>query len=812
MKPTRTNMLLMIWGSFFSTQVMASSISTSFDTADGFITGDTAPVVLSDGDFTATFSGGQQQQMFDGPSYNSGPAAYLFVNGGTGFTGTSGNTAPPTGDSTGQVDFNQGVTEISFFAANRANGAQGTINVFAEDDLTLLGTVPVIQTENTAASGAVATVISSADFGGQLIGSLAFDNAGPADPPNPPYVIAIDSFTASAAPTISTSFDLVDGFTTGGTAPVILNDGSFTATFSGGQQQQMFDGPSYNSGPAAYLFVNGGTGFSGTSGAVAASTGDATGLIDFNQGVSEVSFFAANRANGPAGTINVFAEDDETLLGSVSVTQTENTEASGAVATVISSADFAGQLIGSIGFDNAGPADPVNPPYVIAIDSFTASAAAVVDAVADPIFSAVLPASRSVQVGVPATAFASIVNASANDAVGCTISPNLSVSTSFDTTDGFITSGVNGAVVDGSLDPVVLSDGSFTATFSGGQQQQMFDGPSYNSGPAGYLFVNGGTGFTGTSGAVVASTGDATGLIDFNQGVTEISFFAANRANGPEGTINVFAEDDDTLLGTVPVIQTENTAASGAVATVISSADFAGQLIGSIEFDNAGPADPVNPPYVIAIDSFTASVGTSVDADFTFQTTDPATNELIGSANTPVVIPAGGTQSFVIALTPNSAFAPTDVPFIYDCENTDPALSTVGVNTLLVSADDDPVPDVIALTTVIDLAASVGSTALFAVGSANVGATGDITVSLDDNEQGLPLNLSICQTDADGCIVPPTETSSLTFPADTTASFAVFVEATSSIANDPANNRIFITFTDSDGIVRGSTSTAVQTP
>ena len=531
------------------------------------------------------------------------------------------------------------------------------------------------------------------------------------------------------ASSINTSFDTTDGFVTGDTAPVILSDGSFTATFSGGQQQQMFDGPSYNSGPAAYLFINGGTGFTGTSGNTAASTGDATGQVDFNQGVTEISFFAANRANGAQGTINVFAEDDVTLLGTVPVTQTENTEASGAVATVISSADFGGQLIGSIGFDNAGPADPPNSPYVIAIDSFTASAAAVVDAVADPIFSAVLPASRSVQVGVPATAFASIVNASANDAVGCTISTNLSISTSFNTTDGFITSGVNGNVVDGSLDPVVLSDGSFTATFSGGQQQQMFDGPSYNSGPAGYLFVNGGTGFTGGSGNTVASTGDATGQIDFNQGVTEISFFAANRANGPEGTINVFAEDDVTLLGTVPVTQTENTEASGAVATVISSADFAGQLIGSIGFDNAGPADPPNSPYVIAIDSFTASVGESVDAAFSFQTTDPVTNGLTGSPNTPVVIPAGETQSFLIALTPNSAFAPTNVPFIYDCANTDPAVSTVGVNSLLLSADDDAIPDVIALTTVIDLAASVGSTALFAVGSANVGATGDITVS-----------------------------------------------------------------------------------
>ena len=803
MKPRLLGTLLMIWGGFFSTQVIAATITTSFDTTDGFITGDTAPVVLTDGSFTATFSGGQQQQMFDGPSYNSGPAGYLFVNGGTGFTGTSGNTAASTGDATGQIDFNQGVSEISLFAANRANGAQGTIRVFAEDDLTLLGIVPVTQTENTATSGAVATVISSADFSGQLIGSIAFDNAGPADPPNPPYVIAIDTFSATAAPTISTSFDLVDGFTTGSTAPVTLNDGSFTATFSGGQQQQMFDGPSYNSGPAGYLFVNGGTGFTGTSGNTAVSTGDATGLIDFNQGVTEVSFFAANRANGPQGTINVFAEDDVTLLGSVPVTQSENTEASGAVATVISSIDFSGQLIGSIGFDNAGPADPVNPPYVIAIDSFTASAAAVVDTVADPIFSAVLPTSRSVQVGVPATAFASIVNASANDAVGCTISTNPSISTSFDTTDGFIT---------GDTAPVILSDGSLTATFSGGQQQQMFDGPSYNSGPAGYLFVNGGAGFTGTSGNTAASTGDATGLIDFNQGVTEISFFAANRANGAQGTINVFAEDDVTLLGSVPVTQTENTEASGAVATVISSEDFAGQLIGSIGFDNAGPADPVNPPYVIAIDSFTASVGTSVDAVFNFQATDPDTNGLIGNPDAPVVIPAGGTQSFVIALTPNSAFAPTNVPLSYECANAEPAVSVTGVNTLLLSADDDPIPDVVALTTATDLAASVDSTVLFAVGSANVGATGDITVSLDDNEQGLPLNLSICQTDADGCIDPPEATSSLTFAADTTASFAVFVEATSSIANDPANNRIFVTFTDSLGVVRGSTSTAVQTP
>ena len=86
-----------------------------------------------------TFSDGQQQQGFDLPSYNSNPAGYLFINGQGGFTGTSGNTADPTGD-TGLIDFNLGVSEVSFFAANRGNGAATTLNVLGVDDMTILDT------------------------------------------------------------------------------------------------------------------------------------------------------------------------------------------------------------------------------------------------------------------------------------------------------------------------------------------------------------------------------------------------------------------------------------------------------------------------------------------------------------------------------------------------------------------------------------------------------------------------------------------------------------------------------------------------
>ena len=69
------------------------------------------------------------------------------------------------------------------------------LNIFGTDDTTLLGTVDITQTSNQAADGAVETMISSATLGG-LIGSIEVDLPGPAA--NPPYVLAIDTFSASA--------------------------------------------------------------------------------------------------------------------------------------------------------------------------------------------------------------------------------------------------------------------------------------------------------------------------------------------------------------------------------------------------------------------------------------------------------------------------------------------------------------------------------------------------------------------------------------------------------------------------------------
>ena len=75
---------------------------------------------------------------------------------------------------------------------------------------------------------------------------------------------------------------------------------------------------------------------------------------------------------------------------------------------------------------------------------------------------------------------------------------------------------------------------------------------------------------------------------------------------------------------------------------------------------------------------------TDVPADFLYQTTDPATNELIGTPDTPVDIPVAQGRSFLITFTPMEPFEPIEVQLRFDCTNTDLAPVIQGVNTLLV--------------------------------------------------------------------------------------------------------------------------------
>jgi len=212
------------------------------------------------------------------------------------------------------------------------------------------------------------------------------------------------------------------------------------------------------------------------------------------------------------------------------------------------------------------------------------------------------------------------------------------------------------------------------------------------------------------------------------------------------------------------------------------------------------------------------SLVTAIPATFSFQTTNPLTNQIIGSPNTPVNIPPGAAQSFVFSLRPNSPIAPTDVQFSFDCSNTNPAAVNTGLNTLLFSASNTLVQDIVALaaTTTNDGIVNISGTngvGAFAVATVNVGASGSITVSADTGSAFLPLNVSLCQTNpATGqCISALSSSVTTQIIANATPTFGIFVQGNGNVPFDPAANRIFVRFKDGGGVTRGSTSIAIRT-
>lgn len=207
----------------------------------------------------------------------------------------------------------------------------------------------------------------------------------------------------------------------------------------------------------------------------------------------------------------------------------------------------------------------------------------------------------------------------------------------------------------------------------------------------------------------------------------------------------------------------------------------------------------------------------SVPASFHFQTTNPVTNQITGTPDTPVDIPAGAGQSFVFAFTPTGPFPPTDVALSFDCANTDPAPSISGLNSLLLSASTSPVPDIVALAAtvkndgIVDIPGP-NTAGAFAVATVNVGASGLIMALADTGGATLPVSLSICQTNptTGACLAPPTTSVATQIAANATPTFGIFVHGTGPVSFSPALNRVVVRFQDSLGVARGATSVAVR--
>ena len=213
------------------------------------------------------------------------------------------------------------------------------------------------------------------------------------------------------------------------------------------------------------------------------------------------------------------------------------------------------------------------------------------------------------------------------------------------------------------------------------------------------------------------------------------------------------------------------------------------------------------------------SPATSLPVTFVYQTTNPTTNALTGTANTPVSIAGNnGSQSFVVALTPSAAFAPTNVAFNFICSNVASAPVVTGLNTLLLSASTTPTPDVVALAATMQNDGIVHVTGTpsegeFAVATDNLGSGDTITVAANTGAATLPVAITLCQTNPQSgqCLQTRSATVTTTIDSNATPTFGVFVSASGAVALNPANNRIFVTFTDSTNTVRGETSVAVET-
>src|SRR5262249_45179516 len=143
---------------------------------------------------------------------------------------------------------------------------------------------------------------------------------------------------------------------------------------------------------------------------------------------------------------------------------------------------------------------------------------------------------------------------------------------------------------------------------------------------------------------------------------------------------------------------------------------------------------------------------TPLAAAFSFQTTDPATNLLTGSANTSVSIAPGVAQTFLIALQPQAAASPSAVTvgFRFKGTNADAAAIFDGVNTMLLSFDPNPVPDIIPIGQtpsgdgIMHIPGNAGTTVL-AASAINIGSASPITAS-PKATSSLPVNLTICET------------------------------------------------------------------
>lgn len=212
------------------------------------------------------------------------------------------------------------------------------------------------------------------------------------------------------------------------------------------------------------------------------------------------------------------------------------------------------------------------------------------------------------------------------------------------------------------------------------------------------------------------------------------------------------------------------------------------------------------------------SAPSNFQGTFSFQTTNPTTNQLTGSANTRVSIAAGAAQTYVFAMTPSSTFAQTDFQLGMTCTGFS-VVPITGVNTFLLTSSASPTADIVTVAATVSndgIARTPGTTAtgVFSVAAINIGVAATVTVSVDTGNTPVNASFGLCRTNAQGqCTTPSTPAASVqtTLANNETGFFSVFLTSQGTVIPlDPARFRAFVRYRVAGNSV-GATSVAVQT-
>lgn len=208
--------------------------------------------------------------------------------------------------------------------------------------------------------------------------------------------------------------------------------------------------------------------------------------------------------------------------------------------------------------------------------------------------------------------------------------------------------------------------------------------------------------------------------------------------------------------------------------------------------------------------------------NFTYRTNNG--NNSFGPVNTPVNIAGGNTvQNFLMTFQPTAAMS-ANLALVFDCTNSNPAPSVVGLNSFLLTGTTTPVADMIATgaTPTGDgiLNVPLGGAKAAAFAAVNFGASASLQARVSASGIGaaaatLPGSMFICQTNPNTglCLPssPPAATANFTLGNGATATFTAFFNSNgTAIPFDPANKRLFVNFFQGTTGV-GSASVAIRT-